>query len=146
MRALPVWLLGTLGFTLACGGIFEDKDDFRAEIDAPALVKRGEPFNVTVRVFNDAASPQVLESLDIDDTWLDGITITSTNPPYTDAAHVPIDNTYSYTLKQTIPPGGSVDVVIQATGVTNGTHAGEIDVCVGGMARFNSYPVSTTVE
>lgn len=136
----------TLAFTLACGGVFSDTTDFRAEVDAPAIVPKGQPFTVTVRVYNDASSPQKLESLDISDDWLNGVTLTSSSPAYTDASHVPLDNTWSYTYGQTIPPGGSVEIQLQATGVAPGTHRGDIDVCVGGMARFNSYPVSTTVE
>lgn len=143
---LALTLPGLLGLALACGGSLSDTDDFYAVVDAPAMVQKGEPFTVTVRVHNTAASAQTLESLDVGIEWLEGVTLTGSSPPYTDAFEVPLDGTWSYSYGQEIPPGGSVDVSLQGVGVESGTWRGEIDVCVGGMARFNSYPISTTVQ
>lgn len=141
----PLALTGAL-LALACGGALDDTDDFSAVVDAPALVQKGQPFTVTVTISNSAAEPQVLESLDIADEWLAGVTIQSSSPPYGEAMHVPIDGTWSYSYQETIPAGGSVAVTLQATGVQTGSFRGEVDVCVGGMARFRSYPLVTTVE
>lgn len=135
-----------LGAALACGGSMSSTDDFHAVVDAPALVRKGEPFKATFTVHNSADEVQVLESLDIDDAWLAGVTITASDPAYTDAMHVPLDNTWSYSYGQAIPPGGSIEVTLQAVGTKPGTWRGEVDVCVGGIARFNTYPLVTTVE
>ncbi len=131
---------------LACGGVFEGTDDFSAVIDAPAVVTKGAPFTVTITVMNTANEPQRLDSLDIDDAWLQGLTLTASSPPYKEAMHVPIDNTWSYSYSELIPAGGSSTITLTATGVQTGTFRGEVDVCVGGMARFRSYPLVTTVE
>lgn len=140
--ALPV-LVAT---ALACGGSMSSTDDFYATVDGPAMVQRGEPFSLTITVHNSAAEVQVLDSLDVGTDWLDGVTLQGSNPPYTDAMEVPLDGTWSYSYGTEIPPGGSVDVELTAVGIESGTWRGEVDVCVGGMARFNSYPLVTTVE
>lgn len=141
-HALPL----LLPLALACGGALQGTDDFSAIVQAPAMARKGEPFEVVVTVNNSAAEPQVLESIDIDDAWLAGITLTGSSPPYGGAMHVPIDDTWSYSYQETIPAGGSLTVRLQATGVQAGTWRGEVDVCVGGAARFRSYPLVTTVE
>ncbi len=135
-----------LVFGLACGGLLTQTSDFRAVVDAPAIVTMGEPFTVRVTVHNTADKVQILDSLDVADEWLEGVTVTVSTPPYTRADHVPLDNTWSYIYETPIPPGGSVEVVLEATGTQIGAFKGEVDVCVGGVARFNSYPLATTVE
>lgn len=132
--------------TLACGGMFSDPEDFTATVDAPPLVQKGEPFTVSITVHNTADQPQVLHSLDISDDWLAGVTLTGSEPPYTGAMHVPIDDTWSYEYMTEIPAGGSTVVTLHGTGTQVGPWLGSVDVCVGGMARFRTYPLVTTVE
>lgn len=147
MRSSLALTLPALAATaLACGGAMSSTDDFDAVIEVPALVAKGDTFDVTITVNNRADKVQILDSLDIGDDWTQGVTITSSSPPFSDSMHVPIDNSLSYSYQEEIPAGGSLTVTLQATGVRQGTFRDDIDVCVGGMARFNSYPITTTVE
>ena len=141
-------LLGGVGLVLVlgCGGIGSSTDDFFAEVSAPASVRTGETVEVRVKVYNTAAEQQTLHSLDIDDAIMAGFDVVSSSPPYRDFMHVPIDNTESYEYMRAIPAGGSVDVTLTLSAVKTGYFSGEIDVCVNGDARFNSYPFSMTVQ
>ncbi|NOY26699.1 MAG: hypothetical protein GXP62_12565, partial [Oligoflexia bacterium] len=116
------WLVPTLAaVSLACGGLFSSTDDFSAVVDAPALVSKGQPFQVQVVIHNAADHPQVLDSLDIGDDWLAGVTVTGTTPPYSDASHIPLDGSWSYGFQEGIPAGGSLTVTLNATGVQTGS-------------------------
>lgn len=146
------WLLGTTfvgmaGLSLACAGIDTNPTDFYAEVTAPPTVKSGETFPVTFVVYNTAAEPQRLHSLDIDDEYMAGFTVASGNPPYDDTLHIPIDNTESFMYGSIyIPAGGSTTVTLNMTATTPGSYFGEVDVCVNGDARYLSYPMSTAVQ
>ena len=146
MRTIPptLALLGILG--LACGGMTKGTDDFRAELSGPTTVPVGQAFEIQVTVVNTASTPQELTSLDFADAWLKGVAITGSSPAYTTSDHVPIDDTTSYTYGQPIPAGGQLTVTLQAVATLPGTWQGEVDVCVGGIARFNSYPLLTIVQ
>lgn len=143
---LHLALAPMLLLALACGGAMQGTDDFSAVVTAPPLVAKGAPFTVTITVSNHADHPQDLDSIDIDQAWLSGVTVTGSTPNFVDSMEVPIDNTRSLSYDETIPAGGSLTVTLQATGVQSGSFSGDVDVCVGGMARFRSYPLSTTVE
>ena len=138
---LTLWVV-----TLGCGGAFQATDDFYATVQAPTAVGVQQPFEFVVTVYNTASESQKLHSLDIDDAYMKGVAIAAMDPPFRHTFHVPIDNTQSFELMTDIPPNGSVEVRVQATAVVAGDYAGEIDVCVGGDARFRSYPIRTVAQ
>lgn len=141
-------LLGSVGLVLAlgCGGLMAPTDDFYAEIRAPASVQTGEQLEMAVRVYNTAAEEQILHSLDIDNAIMEGLDIVASSPSYRDVMQVPIDNTESYEYMRPIPPGGSLDITLTMTARKTGYFSGDIDVCVNGDARFNSYPFSVSIK
>lgn len=135
-----------LAFSLGCGGLLDDPQDIALKVDAPLRVRQGEVFQILVTVTNSAPTAQTLHSLDIADAWVDGIAITSSEPPFSEASHVPIDNTWSYRYMREIPPGGSVQVALTASALKSGDWAGDIDACINSDVSFLSMPVRTYVE
>lgn len=133
---------------LACGGSggMSTTDDFSASIAVPGQVSVGETFEMTVTVYNTASETQTLYSLDLADEFMSGVDVIGSAPAYTSSMHVPLDNTESYEYMQPIPSGGSTTVLLTMQATTPGSWSGDIDVCVDGMARFNNYPMSITVQ
>ena len=138
----------SLAIALACGGSSNTSatSDFSATISMPSQVSAGDTFEMTVTVYNTAPQTQTLYSLDLADEFMVGTDVIGSDPPYTSSMHVPIDNTESYEYMQPIPSGGSTTVVLTMLATIPGAWSGDIDVCVDGMARFNSYPMATTVQ
>ena len=135
-----------LAFALGCGGILDDPKDIALKVDAPLRVRMGEGFQVVVTVTNSSSEAQTLNSLDIADAYIDGIAITSSVPPYSEASHVPIDNSWSHRYMLEIPPGGQVQVTLNASALKAGDWAGDIDACINNDVSFLSMPVRTFVE
>jgi hypothetical protein len=139
----------SLILALACGGgggISSSVDDFSATVSMPGQVSSGETFEITITVYNSAPQTQTLYSLDLADEFMAGTDVVGSDPPYSSTMHVPIDNTESYEYMTPIPSGGSTTVTLTMLATTPGTWEGEVDVCVDGNARYNSYMMSTRVE
>ncbi|MFT5685798.1 MAG: hypothetical protein ACI8RZ_006752 [Myxococcota bacterium] len=140
----------SLILALACGGgesgISSSVDDFSATVDVPAQVSAGETFELTVTVYNTAPQEQTLYSLDLADEFMAGTEVVGSDPPYGSYMHVPIDNTESYEYMTPIPSGGSTTVKLTMLATDAGSWSGEVDVCVDGNARYNSYMMSTNVQ
>ena len=140
----------SIALALACGGgsssIGSGVDDFHATVDMPGQVSNGETFDLVVTVFNTAPQEQTLYSLDLADEFMAGTDVVGSDPPYLSTMHVPIDNTESYEYMKPIPSGGSTTVTLTMLATDAGSWAGEVDVCVDGNARYNSYMMSTTVQ
>jgi hypothetical protein len=115
-------------------------------VTAPVEVTQGDRFTFVARIRNTAARRQRLVSLDVADEYLEGIAVESTTPPFSEAMHVPIDDTVSYTYELPIPPGGEVAVVFNAYAAHAGDWAGDVDFCVNSATDFVSYPVRTIVK
>ncbi len=110
----------------------------------PAQAEVGESFNILVRVNNSAGETQVLDSIDIELSYLEGVRIESTDPPYSDTFEV--FGYQSFTLLQDIPPGGEVEVQFQATAVAAGNYRGDIDICINTGGNCSTRVLHTAIE
>jgi hypothetical protein len=115
-------------------------------VDAPATVQEGQDFTIVVRVKNTAPETQTFVDLDIADEYLEGIVIKSTQPAFSDAMHVPIDNTVSYSLGLPVPAGKEVKVTLRAAAVRSGDFSGDFDFCINSEITCLPYPVRTVVR
>jgi hypothetical protein len=97
------------------------------------------------RVKNASRSPRKLVDVDVADAYLVGIAIERSEPPFSQASHVPLDNTMSHTFNLTIPPGAEVVVTFHAQAVRAGDYSGDVDVCIDSQIRCLSYPIRTVV-
>jgi hypothetical protein len=148
MRLTKLIAATAIVIMLACGGggVSSSVDDFSATVDVPGQVSSGETFEITVTVYNTAPQAQTLYSLDLADEFMAGADVVGSDPPYGSYMHVPIDNTESYEYMTPIPSGGSTTVTLTMLATDSGIWSGEVDVCVDGNARYNSYMMYTTVQ
>ena len=138
--------LVTLAFALLLSGCIDAPQNVEISVEAPMSVQSGERFEIRAVVTNTGNSSQKLVALDVADEYLEGIAIESSEPPFKEAYHVPIDNTVSYVFKLPIDPGGQREVVFQAYAAHAGDHMGEIDFCINTDFTFVSHPLRTIVE
>jgi hypothetical protein len=142
-RILAISLLATLLLLpiQACS-----PQNVKVSAEAPTTVAKGDRFEIRAKVLNTAHEKQVLCDLDIADEYLEGIVIEGTRPEFSEATHIPIDNTMSYSFDLPIDPGDEAVIVLSAYAAKRGDFAGEIDFCVNSEFNFLSYPVRTVVE
>ena len=140
---------------LVCAGVatfiyFKLRDEFappqniRITIISPDEVNQGEAFTIEIRVANDAAETQTIESIDVYDTYLAGVLLNSSDPPWGSSSHIVEFITYDYDLA--IPPGGEQVVKFEATAIQAGDFQGDFDVCVNSDTSFVTEVVRTIVE
>jgi hypothetical protein len=134
-------LLAIILFLQACS-----PQGVKVSADVPPTVSKGERFEIRAKVLNTSQETQTLCDLDIADEYLDGIIIESTRPRYSEAWHVPIDNTMSYSFDLAIPPGEEKVVVLSAYAARPGDYSGEVDFCINTELNYLSAPVRTIIE
>ena len=120
--------------------------DVNISAEVPLRVNRDDDFVVLAGVTNTGDESRTLVDLDVADSTLEGIVIQRTEPPFSDAMHVPIDNTQSYSFDLPIAPGEEVVVRFHAVAAHKGDFAGDIDFCVDSETSCGSYPLRTIVE
>ena len=140
--------LGALSliFTIQLCSILETPEDVEISIEAPTIVSPGEQFQIRARVVNTAPFTQVLIDLDIADEYLEGIVVESSIPKFSDAGHVPIDNTISYSFDIPIEAGAELIVIFDVFAAKVGDFSGEIDFCINDEGSCLPYPIRTIVE
>jgi hypothetical protein len=143
---LVVGLLAAVGGAIFLGRVAEGPKDVEVTVTAPPRVARDAEFTIEIHVRNTGSQKRVLDSLDLADEYLAGVAIRSSEPPYKDTLHVPIDNSYSYEFRTPIPPGGAVVVRFRALALKPGDHSGDVDVCVDWGGSCTSHPLRTLVE
>lgn len=157
MNAKKVLLLVLVVFlglaVLCCGGLVvlmgtaaQDPENIEVRVDAPLYVPIEASFPIAVEVTNTAREVQTVHDVDIADAYLEGITITGTDPEHDGRMHVPIDNTLSYEFMQEIEPGGTYTFTFFAEAREVGDFYGDIDVCVNSDVQFLSRRVRTVVQ
>ncbi len=134
------------GFAIALTACSGDPQNVTISVEAPLQVKAGEKFLVKAHVKNTADKPQKLVSLDVGDPYLTGIAFEKTDPPFSDATHIPIDNTMSYTLNVELPSNEEKVVTFYAMALKTGDYSSKIDFCINSATSFLSYPVRTMVQ
>jgi len=142
-----VLCLAALLSLLALAGCAGDPTHVDIVVQAPLNVKKGEKFDIVMRVTNaDAGRTQKLVSVDISDKYLAGIHIESAEPRYTEASHIPIDNTVSYVFNLDLPPNQERVVKLRATAVKAGDFGGGADFCINTDYTFLTQQLRTIVE
>lgn len=139
---LAVAVAAVMGMA-ACSG---DPQNVQISVEAPLQVKAGEKFLVKAHVKNTGDKAQKLVSLDVGDPYLVGIAFEKTDPAFSDATHIPIDNTMSYTLNLDLPSNQEKVVTFYATALKTGDFSSKIDFCINSSTSFVSYPVRTMVQ
>ncbi len=128
---------------LGAGGLLwatREPEGIALEVEAPETVGVGQEAVVRIRVINQTDRTRRLDSIDIDTTLLENLSITGTEPPAVDI--LTQDDFHSYSFGDvTIAPQGTLDIQVRFTGQAPGSAQGSIDVCIDGPARCISTPV-----
>jgi hypothetical protein len=127
-------------------GCLEYPKNIVVDVQVPLFVNEKEEFNIIVTVENTAENPQELVSWDIADSYLKGISITCSDPPYKDDWQVPIFNTRCYEYHIDIPAGGKQTVNLTAISLKKGDYSGDMDICINSESNFLSRGLRTIVE
>ena len=142
---------------LAAGAVFGGRYLFRSaagepatidiQITAPSQVPVDEPFQILIRIIDiePGGEAQLLHSIDISDSYLEGFELVETEPAFTNSFGIPFVNFQSYVFEQTIPQSGVTAVGFTMVGKEEGVYQGEIDVCIESGSLCKLTLIETTV-
>lgn len=116
-----------------------------AELSVPVSVAVGESFDIVAHVTHDADETQLLHSIDIGESYLEGIAVLSSTPNFSESFYLD-DGTYTHTLLTDIPAGDGADIIFHAVALESGNWKGAFDVCFDDGINCSFYTVSTFVE
>lgn len=113
-------------------------ENVRVEKILPDAVATGDEFSFSVVVHNDDVREKELSTIDIEESFLEGILVSQTEPATTEEYYVFGYKIFDFGIP--IPANSSVEVVFNAKAVQSGDFAGGLDVCVDGDASclYNS--------
>jgi hypothetical protein len=105
--------------------------DINLDIDAPTTAIVGETYDVTISVTNEAAKIQTITSIDIGETYVDGIIFEGSTPEYGESwDFADMLGFYSYDYYIDIAPGATETLLFHFTPFMSGDYQGDLDVCI----------------
>ena len=128
----------------ASGGLLFFADDAGADypvevaVAAPARARVGERFTIEIAIDNPTLEAHQLDSIDIDLSYLEGVEIMGSSPPYHETFLLtPLLPQRTFSFDTTIPAGETMVIELQAMPRPAGSYSGNIDVCIksGGNCR-----------
>ena len=125
--------------------ISSDPGDIEVKVEAPLRVAPDARFDLVATVTNTGSSARTLVDVDIAKSYLEGLVVEASQPPFSDAMHVPIDETVSHSFDQRIEPGQQARIVFTMFAAHSGDFSGDLDFCIDSELRCLSYPVRTLV-
>lgn len=110
-----------------------EPNTLEVEAAVPPAILVSEPAPLAVTIKNISVDPVTIESIALEDTLMDGLTVVSSDPPYTKAEernNIIGGNWQQYTLNRTLSPGEEIVVTLMLQGTTPGQYTGDITVWV----------------
>lgn len=126
--------------------LMEEPENVSIDVGTPVMATLGETFVLQVNIENLAQEAQVLDSIDIADTYLEGLSIQRAEPPFTESYAIALVEYQSYTFRRDIPPGETLAVRFYVVPTRAGDFGGDIDVCIGSGSSCLTFIVRTVVE
>ena len=132
------FLFGCLGVVallgvLAAAGIWylfvHEAPQLDATLDVPSEVTVGVPFDLRVKMTNSHTRPVTLDSIDIDEAFLEGFQVQRVTPAARSTSRVPLLNQRTWAFDHPVAPGASHEVVFSLRPVRAGHRSGNVDVC-----------------
>lgn len=153
-RNTKVWLSvlggGLFVLLLCCSGVIlffyriaEGPENIAVSVECPIQVRVNETFTITVRVTNEDTIERELHSIDVYDSYLEGITITSSDPPWSETK-----GSFGYLtcyFQTLLPPGAEKVVTFQAQALKAGDFSGDLDVCIDTQFLYITQVLRTLV-
>ena len=157
-----IWVgVGCVGLCLvvvvvavALGGSFmkwvmQEPEDIQVDVTAPDFVSMGEEFVVEIEIMNTASSPQELNGIDVDTSYLDGIMVTGTEPSYVDMFVNDLIESmsfHSYYFRRDIASQETLTVKFFMKAFIVGDFSGTFDICIDTETNCLEYYVRTVVD
>ena len=135
-----------VGGAVFWGWLMEEPENIGINVDTPVMATMGETFILQVNIENLAKEAQVLDSIDIADAYLEGLSIERVEPPFTESYPISLIDYQSYTFLRDIPPGETLTVRFYVVPTRAGDFGGDIDVCIGSGSSCLTFIVRTVVE
>ena len=154
-RNIIIGIVTAIGLLCFCtvfgGGLFfllsssTTPTDVQVTVDAPISVPLNEPYLVSINVQNLTAVSQILDSIDIQNSYLAEIRVEGVDPTYSDSFEIPWVGYQSYTFESTIPANRSIQVDFIMVGLTEGEYSGDVDICINNGSNCITKVVTTEI-
>ncbi len=115
------------------------------QVDAPEQIPLNEPFAVTIQLTNLITTSQMLHSIDVENSYLENISLNSSTPAYKTMRSLPLTKFASYTFEEEIPANQTVVIELNFVGQTVGQFSGLIDICMADGTLCLAHSLETTV-
>ena len=112
-------------------------------VNAPATVKVGETFTLTVTITDLSGAARRVHDIDIAETLLEGLTITGISP--TPASTSSMKGYAVYTMNAPVPASGQTVVTFTLKADAAGTFVGDVDTYVDSDLAFSTNTVAVNV-
>ncbi len=159
-KALPwtiVILLTSCILVCLCGGVLlgvflwdsgQEPTGLGISVDSPVQASLGEDILITVTIENTSDSSKELNSIDIDDSFLEGIVINQVEPIYDEVDSYDLfDYTFtSYYFYRSIRPGETLVVTFYGRSIQAGDFSGDLDVCIDSTSRCKDFLLRTVIR
>lgn len=143
--AAGVVLAGIAALVLFIVYASQDVKGVAMAVNGPQDVTVGETFKLEIVVTNERPRKVLaLSDIDIGEAYLEGFTVSSTDPQPQSSMHVPFDNSRSFTFGVQIPAGTAKTFTFTLRAEKAGVFRGDVDVCEG--TRFITGMAQTAVK
>ena len=126
-------------------GTFEIPAGWEVDVDYPTEAAVGDEITITATVTNNTGDDQVLHSIDIGETYLEGVAIVDTDPAFSDSFLLD-DGTYTHFFIVDVADGASSTVTFTGKVLSAGDHQGAFDVCIDDGLTCNFSQIRTIAE
>jgi hypothetical protein len=107
--------------------LFRELPVLSATLAVPSEAKLDGTVVMVVTTTNAHEKAVTLDSVDIDDAFLDGFQVVKVEPTPTDTMHILGQRSWSF--DQAVEPGGTLEVRFELKAVQEGHFSGDVDVC-----------------
>lgn len=139
-------LLIFAGVLLLIGGGCFQENTTPVTVNVSDRVTVGEEFDITVQIPNDTNDDMFLHSIDIGNSYLQGVTVYDSDPLFSDYYDLTFEDMTSFTLETDVPAQTIGEVVFHARAYEPGAWLGGFDVCFKKGADCVFMHISTVVE
>jgi hypothetical protein len=129
---LLIWIVG-------------EPEQINLSVDVPVSVGKGESFAIEITVEDLSGESRLVHSIDIDDSYLEGLEVVRTEPPFTELLRVESLGFRSYYFEKVIEPNSAGTILIALQGLEAGDYTGEIDVCIDSSGSCTTVTTRTVV-
>ena len=98
--------------------------------EVPLEVNKGETFNFTISIHNEDSKEHELRSIDISNSFLQGIAILETSPIVKE--EYDILGQHIFEFKKNLVKTSEAKIIFTAKAVKSGDFSGDLDVCIDG--------------